>query len=168
MVVAPAATDDPYRLGSVRSGRNTGSEERRNQTYEGTTSSGARSGATGATGAGYNSGSGAGTGAGYNSSSTTTTTGVTEGVRGMNLTSESGVSKAYHCYLLGLLTLIYLFPLTHVEFCSMALVEPQSTRPTTQSVTRSTTPRYNTAAILGFVALVANQVSSVLPKNCLN
>ena len=49
--------------------RNVESDEQRNTAYEGSTASGARSGATGATG-----------------------TGVTEGVRGLNLTDNSGVS----------------------------------------------------------------------------
>ena len=49
--------------------RNVESDEQRNMAYEGSTASGARSGATGATGAG-----------------------VTEGVRGLNLTDNSGVS----------------------------------------------------------------------------
>lgn len=49
--------------------RSVESDEQRNTAYEGSTASGARSGATGATG-----------------------TGVTEGVRGLNLTDNSGVS----------------------------------------------------------------------------
>lgn len=52
------------------------SDEGRNRNYEGTTATGARSGATGATGSGYGtSGS---------------TAGVTEGVRGLNITNTSG------------------------------------------------------------------------------
>ena len=56
--------------GSGRGTRSVESDETRNQTYEGSTGSGARSGATGATG------------------------GVTEGVRGLNLTETSGVSPS--------------------------------------------------------------------------
>lgn len=50
--------------------------------YESSTASGARSGATGATGAGMGTGSAGQTG------------GVTEGVRGLNITDRSGVSTA--------------------------------------------------------------------------
>lgn len=66
---------------STGSGRGRGveSDEARNTAYEGSTASGARSGATGATGTqGYSSGS----------------AGVTEGVRDLNITDKSGVS----CY----------------------------------------------------------------------
>lgn len=49
--------------------------------YQGSTASGARSGATGATGV-MGSGTTSGTGTG----------GVTEGVRGLNITERSGVS----------------------------------------------------------------------------
>ena len=69
---------------STGSGRGRGveSDEARNTAYEGSTASGARSGATGATGTqGYSSG-------------TTGSAGVTEGVRGLNITDKSGVS----CY----------------------------------------------------------------------
>ncbi len=67
---------------STGSGRGRGveSDEARNTAYEGSTASGARSGATGATGTqGYSSG-------------TTGSAGVTEGVRGLNITDKSGVS----------------------------------------------------------------------------
>ncbi|DBB03546.1 hypothetical protein WJX82_005857 [Trebouxia sp. C0006] len=65
---------------STGSGRGRGveSDEARNTAYEGSTASGARSGATGATGTqGYSSG-------------TTGSAGVTEGVRGLNITDKSG------------------------------------------------------------------------------
>jgi len=95
-----------YGTGSQRG--NTGSEEARNMTYEGSTASGARSGRTGATGVmdqGTGSGTGTGTGSGVGTgrSATTgtgntgsrstgaTTGGVSEGFRGLNLTGSSGV-----------------------------------------------------------------------------
>ena len=72
---------------STGSGRGRGveSDEARNTAYEGSTASGARSGATGATGTqGYSSGT--------TGSTTTGSAGVTEGVRGLNITDKSGVS----------------------------------------------------------------------------
>jgi len=76
---------------STGSGRGRGveSDEARNTAYEGSTASGARSGATGATGTqGYSSGT-----QGY--SGTSGSAGVTEGVRGLNITDKSGVSCYY-------------------------------------------------------------------------
>ena len=76
---------------STGSGRGRGveSDEARNTAYEGSTASGARSGATGATGTqGYSSGT-----QGY--SGTSGSAGVTEGVRALNITDKSGVSCYY-------------------------------------------------------------------------
>ena len=79
--------------------RGSGSEEARNLNYEGSTTSGARSGRTGATSQ-LDSGAGTGTGTGTRSGMTGTgtgtgmtgTSGISEGFRGMNLTHQSGVS----------------------------------------------------------------------------
>ena len=119
---------------STGSGRGRGveSDEARNTAYEGSTASGARSGATGATGTqGYSSGT---TGAqGYSSgttgtqgysSGTTGSAGVTEGVRGLNITDKSGVSCHglsnifLHNLLFCCCSGVYADPVKNVVFCS--------------------------------------------------
>ena len=102
----------------------TASEEARNMNYEGSTASGARSGATGSTsalagqntgssgntGTGYSgnqsgsgitgsrgaglTGTGTGTGSGITSGSRGAGTGITEGFAGLNITHRSGVSAS--------------------------------------------------------------------------
>ena len=136
--------------------------------YEGTTASGARSGATGSTSAlaGQNTGSSGNTGysgnqsSGYtgNQGTTSTTTrtgttgsrgagtGITEGFAGLNLTHRSGVScdkhllLAFSIILNPLLQLGYITLLKVVSVCSLMPTTQSLVRPAL-SVTPSTTQR---------------------------